>query len=124
MEDMTHSYESLHKEHHAWRKYLLEIRAKLNHRVEQVIEHQNNAQKQEVIVICKELVSRHQLFSQEVENKLNSLTDIDGLMSQTKETHHIVSSELFLLNSRMRAGILEFDKGCERFRDDVKQLIK
>lgn len=122
MEDLHHTYESLHKEHHAWRKYLLETRAKLNYYLEKVNAYLEGAEKDEELIICRELISRHNLLTQEVENKLSSLTDIDGLMSHTGGTHHVVSSELFLLNSRMRAGILEFDKGCDRFKIDVKSL--
>lgn len=124
MEDLHHTYDSLHKEHHAWRKYLIEMRAKLNHYHEKVDAHLQNSTKSEAKFICNELKSRYGLLSQEIENKLSSLSEIDGLMSKTKEAHHLVSSELFLINSRMRAGILEFDNGCNRFKVDVKSLEK
>jgi hypothetical protein len=66
--------------------------------------------------------ARRSLLIMEVDNKLRSLTATDALMSHTDETHHVVSHELFLINSRMRAGLIEFDQGCERLRKDVGTL--
>ena len=122
MEDLHHTYESLHKEHHAWRMYLIEKRGELADLTEKVSNHLENSERKEDAIICQELKSRGNLLLLEITNKLNHLTETDGLMSHTKEEHHVVSPDLFLINSRMRAGILEFDKGCERFIIDVKSL--
>lgn len=122
MQDTHHTYESIHQEHHAWRKYLLEERKKLSE-LEGVIEKQYSiSDKPEEKIICNELDARRKLLVMEAENKLRNLTETDALMSHTNEKHHVVSHELFLINSRMRAGLLEFDQGCERLRKDIKTL--
>ena len=122
MMDTHHTYDSLHQEHHAWRKYLIEERAKLNDLASAIAKHREINENPEVRIICNELESRRNLLLTEIDNKLKNLTDTDALMSQTKETHHVVSSELFLINSRMRAGLLEFDKGCDRLLRDIGTL--
>ena len=122
MQDTHHTYETIHQEHHAWRKYLLEERKKLSELEPVISKHRSLSEKAEEKIICDELDSRRNLLITEVDNKLKSLTATDALMSHTDETHHVVSHELFLINSRMRAGLLEFDQGCERLRKDVGTL--
>ncbi len=122
MIETHHTYEAIHQEHHAWRKYLLEERGKLNELAGTIEKHLSLSERPEEKIICNELESRRNLLLTEVENKLKSLTDTDALMSHTTEKHHVVSSELFLINSRMRAGLLEFDKGCERLVKDINTL--
>lgn len=122
MPETHHTYESIHQEHHAWRKYLLEERKKLIELEGVITKYCGLTEKPEEKIICNELDARRKLLITEIENKLKSLTDTDALMSQTKEKHHVVSTELFLINSRMRAGLLEFDQGCERLRRDVGTL--
>jgi len=122
MQDRHHTYESLHKEHHIWRKDLLiskktlsELTVKVKHRI-------INSKSAEDKVVCKELESRLGLLLHEIENKLENLTDTDKVMSETQEKHNVVSQELFLLNSRMRAGLIEFDKGCDRVIKDIEGI--
>ena len=122
MQDTHHTYETIHQEHHAWRKYLLEERQKLTALESELERYRSMSEKPEEKIICNELDARRNLLLTEADNKLKSLTDTDALMSQTNEKNHVVSHELFLINSRMRAGLLEFDQGCERLRKDMKTL--
>ena len=122
MQDTHHTYETIHQEHHAWRKYLIEERAKLEGVASTIEKHRAINDSPEIQIICNELEARRGLLLTEIKNKLKNLTDTDALMSHTTETHHVVSSELFLINSRMRSGLLEFDKGCERLIKDIGTL--
>ncbi len=122
MQDTHHTYESLHQEHHAWRKYLIEERATLTNLSSTIELHRSINERAEVQIICNELEARRSLLLTEADNKLKSLTETDALMSKTNEQHHVVSQELFLINSRMRAGLLEFDTGCGRLQKDIATL--
>lgn len=122
MQDTNHTYESLHQEHHAWRKYLITGRKELSDLQSVITKHRSIDERAEVQIICNELEARRNLLLTEANNKLSSLTETDALMSKTNEQHHVVSQELFLINSRMRAGLLEFDAGCGRLQKDIDTL--
>lgn len=122
MQDTHHTYESLHQEHHAWRRYLIGQKQELQELSQNIARHLEFCEHEEDKIICNELDARRNLLITEIDNKLRSLTATDALMSRTGDTHHVVSQQLFLINSRMRAGLLEFDQGCSRLKRDVSTL--
>lgn len=122
MPENHHTYESIHQEHHAWRKYLLSQRKDLSELEARIKKCLDISDRPEDHIICNELESRRALLITEIDNKLKSLTETDALMSKTSDSHQLVSQELFLINSRMRAGLLEFDNGCNRLHRDVDTL--
>ena len=75
MQDLHHTYESLHKEHHIWRKDLLLTKGDLLQLLEKVQKHLDSSKRAEDSVICGELKSRLNLLLTEIENKLTNLTE-------------------------------------------------
>ncbi|MCT4625082.1 MAG: hypothetical protein N4A46_15770 [Schleiferiaceae bacterium] len=115
MQDLHHTYESLHKEHHAWRKDLITVRNDLNMLSEKITKAKTSKD-------VGDLESKLKWHHEEVSKRLENLTQADMLMNENKDKNHVVSQKLFAINSKMRQDLIKFDTEFEKFKDVCNSL--
>jgi chromosome segregation ATPase len=118
MKDLHHTYASVHNEHHAWRKDLLNTKSHLASLAEQ-LKSESAAFGQEHIDSLGGKLKNH--FSA-IENKLSSLTQADKLMNESKDKNSVISQELFALNSKLRQEIIFFDKEVDQLTRNFEKF--